>query len=169
MKRVQQKEPEGENPPQKKKQELLIEPVTKDRLGVAVRDACRRYENDTMSNQPLLIYAHDLNSETPQTYAYWPANQALGRRVIEDLDNPMIEFEEGEDGNEDETLLVALISIADGEHFYDRRLCRTLGLESVEELGILRLVIGEGHKSTPDRVSRSLLHPQLFQIEVFYD
>jgi hypothetical protein len=154
MKRVQQEEPEAATRSEKK---LHIEPVTTDRLGDAVRAACRRGTGGELSNQPLLIYAHDYNSETDQTYAYWPANEVLGVRVMKDLESPMVECEEG-DYN---TLLVALVDLADGGHFHD--------VDSVEALGTIRIVFEEGREATPNSVWRSQLHPHLFQSEVHYD
>ncbi len=142
MKRTQEKQPEVVSARSEKRPCLYIENVPLNRFELAVEAACRRAAktNGTLSNQPLIIRVRCDKCTTE--FAYWPADKTMGLKVMARLEDAMDEFLEDEDGDEDEVLALALLEVAEAiRHDRDTRLCRTLGIKTVDEVGTLRLVL----------------------------
>lgn len=88
-----------------------IAPLREDAFGVAMRAACLR-EGQELSNQPLIVSGLDSNCWLSAKVAYWPLNEAVGRRVWQALkkeDNQHSAF----DDDSDIHLILAFMSFDD--------------------------------------------------------
>ncbi len=160
-------------------------------LTTALEDACvvvMRIECDDtsktlLSNQPLIIDAHSIDANTITQLAYWPANNAIGKRVIDALDDTLCDSEVEDEADADyadpeANMISALLDIVENNapsshtrRVRDRLVCVTLGIESLELVGTLRLVTDDKKVARlhPDQyVERALLHHHMWHTIVSY-
>ena len=91
--------------------------------------------------------------------AFWPANEAIGLRVLDALDEGQEEYDcRGDEYGNRESLLSLLVRKSAGRRVkhVDKPICRLLGLKTIDELGEVR------------RASACTLHHHLFQREYCY-
>jgi hypothetical protein len=158
MKRAQQKSLD-EKTRLLKKGRIAIAPLAGDSFSEAMRGACVR-EGEPLSNQPLIVNALDSGCWLSEQVAYWPANEEIGRRVYEALQD-----EDGmhHDTDQDTTIHLILAFMTFDKH--KKRLCKLLAVSSLSELGVLRHVGGYNGKK---HVDAALLDVRQFRLDVQY-
>ena len=144
-----------------KKKKMAIAPIVGDSFTSAMRSACLDADcSRPLSNQPLIVNAMDSSCWLSFKVAYWPRNEAIGRRVYEALEKEDNQHS-GCTGEDDNHLIGYFMS-------FDRRaksLCKALGVKSLDELGILRRV---GLRNNDFIVDASLLDAREFRLDLQY-
>ena len=123
-----------------------------------MRAACVR-KDEPLPNQPLVVNALDSDCWLSSKVAYWPADEAMGRRVytaLEDEDGVHNAF----DGDSKIHLIQAFMSFDENR----KRLCKLLKVSRLADLGVLRH-IGSGGEH---HVDAALLDVREFRLDVQY-
>lgn len=124
-----------------------------------MRAACVR-PGEPLSNQPLIVNALDSSCWLSAKVAYWPANEEIGRRVFDAL-----EEEDGVHYNTDGDNSIHLIRAFMAFDECTKRLCKLLAVSSLSELGVLRYV---GSRNGKKHVDAASLDVREFRLDVQY-
>lgn len=160
MKRSQRK-PLDETARTPKKGHLVITPLCNDPFSAAMRAACVR-EDGTFSSQPLLVNALDSGCWLSTQVAYWPKNEAIGRRVYAALQK-----EDGMHSDTDGDPSIHLIRAFMYFEEYKKKLCKLLKVSKLSDLGVLRHVTYDGNHGKR-RVDYELLDVREFRLDIQY-
>lgn len=160
MKRSQEK-PLDEIARTLKKGRTIVDPRG-DSFGRAMRAACLR-PGLPLSNQPIVVSALDSGCWLSEQVAYWPANEEIGRKVWDALQN-----EDRKHHDTDMSSKIHLIRAFMDFRKHERRLCKLLGVSDINKLGVLRYVRHDGRCARKYYVSSELLDAREFRLDVQY-